>query len=100
MELKEKILKELETVIDPELGLNIVDLGLIYDINIDEENSVNIKMTLTTPGCPLHDSITSGARYVLEAMEEVNEVNVQLVWEPAWSPELMSNRAKDWLGRR
>lgn len=100
MELKEKILKELETVIDPELGLNIVDLGLVYDLNIDEENNVNVKMTLTTPGCPLHDSITSGARYVLEALEEVNEVTVQLVWEPAWSPELMSDRAKDWLGRR
>lgn len=100
MELKEKILKELETVIDPELGLNIVDLGLIYDINIDDEKNVFVKMTLTTPGCPLHDSITSGARYVLEAMEEVNEANVQLVWEPAWSPELMTDRAKDWLGRR
>jgi metal-sulfur cluster biosynthetic enzyme len=100
MELKEQILKELETVIDPELGLNIVDLGLIYDVDIDEDKNVHIKMTLTTPGCPLHDSITSGARYVLEAMEEVNEVNVQLVWEPAWSPELMSDRAKDWLGRR
>lgn len=100
MELKEKILKELETVIDPELGLNIVDLGLVYDLNIDDENNVNVKMTLTTPGCPLHDSITSGARYVLEALEEVNEVTVQLVWEPAWSPELMSDRAKDWLGRR
>ncbi len=100
MVLKEKILKELETVIDPELGLNIVDLGLIYDLNIDDENNVNVKMTLTTPGCPLHDSITSGARYVLEALEEVNEVTVQLVWEPAWSPELMSDRAKDWLGRR
>lgn len=98
MELKEKILNELETVIDPELGLNIVDLGLIYEINIDEENNVDIKMTLTTPGCPLHDSITSGARYVLEAMEEVKNVNVQLVWEPAWSPDRMTKRAKEWLG--
>lgn len=98
MELKEKILNELETVIDPELGLNIVDLGLIYDIDIDEDHNVHLKMTLTTPGCPLHDSITSGARYVLEAMEEINNVNVQLVWEPAWSPDRMSKRAKEWLG--
>jgi len=99
-ELKEKILKELETVIDPELGLNIVDLGLIYDIKIYDENNVDIKLTLKTPGFPLHDSITSGARYVLEAMEETNQVNVQLVWEPAWTPERMSDRAKEWLGAR
>lgn len=98
MSLKEQILEELKTVIDPELGINVVDLGLIYDINIDEENNVDINMTLTTPGCPLHDSITSGVRFVLEALEEVNKVNVNLVWEPAWSPDRMNRNARDFLG--
>lgn len=98
MSLKEQILSELETVIDPELGINIVDLGLVYDINIDDDKNVDIKMTLTTPGCPLHDSITNGVKFVVEALEEVNNCNVHLVWEPAWSPERMSKNAKNWLG--
>ncbi|WP_017754605.1 metal-sulfur cluster assembly factor [Calidifontibacillus oryziterrae] len=98
MNLKEKVLEELKAVIDPELGINVVDLGLIYEINIDEQNNVDITMTLTTPGCPLHDSITSGVKIALEAMDELNNVNVNLVWEPAWSPDKMSPDARKFLG--
>lgn len=90
MELLEKIRNELRNVYDPELNINVVDLGLIYNIEISEENDVEITMTLTTPGCPLHDSIERGVRYSLQGMEEVRNVEVHVVWEPAWTPERMT----------
>lgn len=99
MTLKEKVLKNLKRVMDPELNINVVDLGLIYDIEFPEENSVYVTMTLTTPGCPLHDSITSGVRYCLEEMEEISKVEVNLVWEPAWSPEKMTPDGLKQIGR-
>lgn len=80
---KEQIEEALRDVLDPELGINIVDLGLIYEINLDDKNNVNIKMTLTTPGCPLHDSITFGIQNRLELLEGIGEIDVQLVWEYA-----------------
>jgi metal-sulfur cluster biosynthetic enzyme len=98
MEIKEKVLTNLKTVLDPELNINVVDLGLIYDVTITDEVDVKITMTLTTPGCPLHDSITSGVRYCIEGMEETRNVEVNTVWEPAWSPEKMSPEGKRLLG--
>ncbi|MDF2858085.1 MAG: FeS assembly system protein [Neobacillus sp.] len=98
MEIKEKVLTNLKTVLDPELNINVVDLGLIYDVTITDEVDVKITMTLTTPGCPLHDSITSGVRYCIEGMEETRNVEVHTVWEPAWSPEKMSPEGKRLLG--
>jgi metal-sulfur cluster biosynthetic enzyme len=99
MNLKEKVLEQLKTVYDPELNINVVDLGLIYQVEITEEADVNIMMTLTTPGCPLHDSITSGVRYAVQGMEETRNVEVNLVWEPAWSPEKMTPEGLRLLGR-
>ena len=99
MELKEKILNELKSVYDPELNINVVDLGLIYNIEVSDEGDVFITMTLTTPGCPLHDSITSGVRYCVEGIEETRSVDVNLVWQPAWSPEKMTQEGKMLLGR-
>lgn len=90
MELRDKIINELKNVYDPELNINVVDLGLIYTIEISDESDVAITMTLTTPGCPLHDSIERGVRYSIQGMEEVRNVNVQIVWEPAWTPERMT----------
>lgn len=90
----------LKRVYDPELGLNIVDLGLVYDIQVSENNDVYVKMTLTTPGCPLHGSITGGAEVALQAIPEINQVKVDLVWEPAWSPAMMTDEAKEQLGRK
>lgn len=97
MELKDKVLEELRAVIDPELGVNVVDLGLIYNIDVDDDNNIDVTMTLTTPGCPLHDSITTGVRFAAEAIPEIGDVNVQIVWEPAWSPERMSDQARKQL---
>ncbi|WP_026563877.1 metal-sulfur cluster assembly factor [Bacillus sp. UNC41MFS5] len=99
MNIKEKIISALESVYDPELNINVVDLGLIYNIEITESNDVTITMTLTTPGCPLHDSITSGVRYSVEGIEETKKVDVYLVWEPAWSPDKMTPEGLKVLGR-
>lgn len=94
-ELKGKIRENLKTVIDPELNINVVDLGLIYEIDVPEPRTARILMTLTTPGCPLHDSIASGIKYCVQGMEEIDHADVQLVWEPAWTPDLMTEDGKD-----
>lgn len=99
MNLKEKVLNELKTVYDPELNINVVDLGLIYNVDVTRDADVTITMTLTTPGCPLHDSITSGVRYCVEEIEETRNVEVNLTWEPAWLPEKMSPEGLRLLGR-
>ena len=80
-------------VIDPELGINIADLGLIYGVDV-EGSHATVKMTLTTPGCPLHDSIKNGVIFRLKQIEEIDEVTVNLVWDPPWTPAHMSDRAK------
>jgi len=84
-----KVLEALKKVVDPELGLNIVDLGLIYDVKI-EGGKVLVIMTLTTPGCPLHGSLIQGALRALRSLDGVEEAEVELVWEPPWSPAMIS----------
>ena len=97
MNNNEKILEVLKTVIDPEIGLNIVDLGLVY--NIDEtENNITVTMTLTTPGCPMHDSITQWAENAVKQFAPEKDVIINLVWEPHWTPNLMTEEAKQQLG--
>ncbi|MHA0857326.1 metal-sulfur cluster assembly factor [Paenibacillus sp. CMAA1364] len=91
------ITERLKAVYDPELGVNIVDLGLIYDIQF-VDGAVSIVMTLTTPGCPMHDMIVGGVNRALETLPDVQSVDVKVVWEPAWSPSLMSDEAKEDLG--
>lgn|SRR5699024_6442716 len=98
MSLVTKAGASLFEVIDPELGVNIMDLGLIYGIVADDEDNVTIRMTLTTPGCPMHDSITRGVKRKVNSIDGVNEVNVNLVWEPRWTPDKMSDQAKKMLG--
>ncbi|MCM3699005.1 metal-sulfur cluster assembly factor [Paenibacillus macerans] len=93
----EQIRESLREVYDPELGVNIVDLGLVYDIQADDER-VYIQMTLTTPGCPMHDTIVGGVIWVLKEQLGVDSPQVDLVWEPRWSPEQMSEAAKEQLG--
>jgi|SRR5690606_41710917 len=95
---EEKIFENLKTVIDPEIGINIVDLGLIYNLDFDDKK-IDVTMTLTTPGCPMHSSITSWVKEALLSLDENMEVNVNLVWQPPWSPEDMSDEAKRQLGR-
>ncbi len=96
---KERIEEILKTVIDPEIGINIVDLGLIYDIEIGEQ-TINITMTLTTQGCPMHSSIADWVKRAIERNIENYQVNVNIVWDPQWTPERMSLEAKIKLGLR
>jgi len=91
------ILTALKHVLDPEIGVNIVDLGLVYEVKV-ENGDVYIKMTMTTPGCPLHESISKGAEEAVRQLPGVENVKVDLVWQPAWTPERMSDWARKQLG--
>jgi metal-sulfur cluster biosynthetic enzyme len=84
-------------VYDPELGLNIVDLGLIYDIDV-VNNKVDITMTLTSPGCPVGPELITNTRRALSRFEDLEEVDIKLVFSPPWHPSMMSEEAKDELG--
>lgn len=95
---EEMVYAALEEVIDPELGLNIVDLGLIYDVVI-EDGRIGITMTLTTPGCPLHASFKSEIEATLwRAFPDLEDVTVELVWTPPWTPEKISPEGRAELG--
>ncbi|SMF90691.1 Metal-sulfur cluster biosynthetic enzyme [Paenibacillus uliginis N3/975] len=96
-ERMERIVNRLREVYDPELGINIVDLGLVYEVR-DVQEEVYVAMTLTTPGCPMHDMIVSGVKSALSDLPNVADVHVQVVWEPQWTPEMMSDEAKAELG--
>ncbi|MBV7339448.1 metal-sulfur cluster assembly factor [Chloroflexi bacterium TSY] len=88
-----------ERVHDPELMLNIVDIGLVYDIDVTEERTAEITMTLTSPGCPAGPEIISNVqREAHTAFPDLEEINVHLVWTPFWNPDMMSEDAKDELG--
>jgi len=90
--------KALRQVKDPELGLNIVDMGLVYEIEVSEQGDALVKMTLTSPGCPSGPEILEDARLVVEQVEGVNSAAVELVWEPYWTPERMDPRVRAFLG--
>lgn len=94
---KDEMLDALKDVFDPELGYNIVDLGLIYEVEIDG-GKVMVTMTLTTPGCPASEMIQGGVRQRLEDMEGVDDIDINLVWEPPWSPQAMSPVAQLFFG--
>lgn len=91
------VLESLHAVIDPELGLDIVSLGMVYVVSV-VGGVVKIEMTLTTPGCPLHASIEADVKHVLGQVPGVDEVSVELVWDPPWTPDSMSDTAKSTLG--
>jgi metal-sulfur cluster biosynthetic enzyme len=93
----QRIRELLKTVYDPELGVNIVDLGLIYDIDI-KDGHVDITMTMTTPGCPMHQAIVGGVEHVLNREDTIQSVEVEVVWSPPWTPAHMSDEAKEELG--
>jgi metal-sulfur cluster biosynthetic enzyme len=95
---EDKIRKTLKQVIDPEVGINIVDLGLVYDIQINLEE-IYMQITMTSPACPLHGVITRDIdRNLRQAFPDLGPMTIELVWEPPWSPEMMSIAAKKQLG--
>ena len=95
---KDDILEKLKSIPDPELGISIVDLGLIYGVDISKDNVVTVNMTLTTIGCPLFSLIAEPIKSNVKELKEVKDVEVNLTFEPPWSPEKMSEEAKIQLG--
>ena len=94
MELKEKIIAEIKKIYDPEIPVNIYELGLIYDINVDKDNNVKIDMTLTSPNCPVAESLPNEVKNSVKEIKEVKDVDLKLVWEPPWDKSMMSESAK------
>lgn len=90
--------KALKGVKDPELGLNVVDIGLIYEVTVSEAGDVHVTMSLTSPGCPSGPEIMGDVKSVVADLEGVNSVEVELVWEPYWTPDRMDPRVRAFLG--
>jgi FeS assembly SUF system protein len=94
---KEQVLAALKNCYDPEIPVNIVDLGLVYNIDI-QDSQVHVKMTLTSPACPVAPQVGEQARNLVETVPGVSAAQIEFVWEPLWSPEMMSWEARDQLG--
>ena len=94
---KDQVRDSLKQCMDPEIPLSIVDLGLIYGIDVSENNDVNIKMTMTTKGCPLHETMVDDVKRYTRKVVGVNNVNVDIVWDPPWSMDRMSPEAKSMM---
>lgn len=90
--------KALRAVKDPELGLNIIDIGLVYDVAVSESGQAHVRMTLTSPGCPAGTEIMDDVRRTLADLDGVTGVEVELVWDPYWTPERMDPRVRAFLG--
>ena len=97
MVTEEAVLDILKNVYDPELPVNVVDLGLVYDVDVAND-VVNVKMTLTAPGCPMHDSISRTAEMAIETLDGVKEAHVDMVWDPPWTPERITDEGRRLLG--
>src|SRR5574341_416086 len=94
----EEIRRTLRQVKDPEINLSVIDLGLIYDVELSDEGGVDIKMTLTSPGCPSGPEMLGDVDRVVRALDGVSDVNVELVWEPYWTPERIDPKVRSFLG--
>ena len=93
MELKEKIITEIKKIYDPEIPVNIYELGLIYDISIKDKD-VSVKMTLTSPNCPVAESLPKEVKEGAMQVDGIDDVDLQLVWDPPWTKDMMSDAAK------
>tara|TARA_B100001123_G_scaffold395923_1_gene477893 strand:- start:901 stop:1203 length:303 start_codon:yes stop_codon:yes gene_type:complete len=93
-DIKSKVIEEIKKIYDPEIPVNIYELGLIYKIDVDDKNKVNIDMTLTSPNCPVAESLPNEVKNNIKKVEGVSDVNLNLVWEPPWNQDKMSEAAK------
>ena len=93
-DLKEKIIKEVKKIYDPEIPVNIYELGLIYNIQVNDDRKVNVEMTLTSPNCPVAESLPNMVKENILKVEGVENVDLKLVWDPPWTKEKMSEAAK------
>lgn len=94
---EEEVMEVLKQCYDPEIPVNVVDLGLIYNVSI-EDGTVNVEMTLTAPGCPMHSLIARDVKQKLESIPGLERANVKVVWDPPWTPDRLSEEAKKILG--
>jgi FeS assembly SUF system protein len=92
--LEDRIVEAMRTIYDPEIPVNIYDLGLIYDLQIAEGNKVSVKMTLTAPGCPVAGEMPGWVETTVLGVSDVTECDVELVWEPQWNPDMMTEEAR------
>ena len=93
-EIKQKVIEEIKKIFDPEIPVNIYELGLIYKIEVDEKNKVTVDMTLTSPNCPVAESLPNEVKENIMKVEDVSDVKLNLVWEPPWDKDKMSEAAK------
>ena len=93
-DIKSRVIEEVKKIYDPEIPVNIYELGLIYKIEVDEKNKINIDMTLTSPNCPVAESLPKEVKENIMKVEGVSDVNLNLVWEPPWDKDKMSEAAK------
>jgi metal-sulfur cluster biosynthetic enzyme len=98
MYTKEELFKAISTVIDPEVGFNLVEMGLIYDASSDDEGNVKVTMTLSTKACPLHQMILQWVKEAVEKLPNVKDVDVEVVWEPEWNISMADENVKKALG--
>ena len=98
MNIKEKIIAEIKKIYDPEIPVNIYELGLIYDIKIEKDNNVKINMTLTTPNCPVAETLPVEVEEKVKSLNDVKDAEVEITFDPPWSQDLMSEEAKLELG--
>ena len=94
MKIKDKVIAEIKKIYDPEIPVNIYELGLIYDVTVGENNKVYVKMTLTSPNCPVAESLPNEVKNSIKEIKEVNEVDLDLVWDPPWDKSMMSEAAR------
>ena len=94
MELKDQIIAEIKKIYDPEIPVNIYELGLIYDIQVDKNNNVKVNMTLTSPNCPVAESLPKEVKDSIMEIKEVKKVDLDLIWDPPWNKSMMSESAK------
>ena len=93
-DIKSKVIEVIKKIYDPEIPVNVYELGLIYDIHVDKDNNVKIDMTLTTPNCPVAESLPKEVKDSIMEIKDVNKVELDLVWEPPWDKSMMSEAAK------
>ena len=93
-EIKNRVIEKIKEIYDPEIPVNIYELGLIYKIEVDEKNKINVDMTLTSPNCPVAESLPNEVKENIMKVEGVSDVNLNLVWEPPWEKDKMSEAAK------
>lgn len=97
MPTQDEVLSVLREVEDPEIGVNVVDLGLVYNVDVNQ-GDVNVEMTLTAPGCPMHETIARAAEMAIETLSDVNDAHVTMVWNPPWTPERLTDEGRRLLG--